>query len=521
MQIYAVKLTVFAIIVCLEQIVSIASYRLFQYQLILKLTDHMAQKGSPHSPFILALDVGTLSTRAFVYDQFGRVHGSASKPVQLHQLSEVQIEQDPLEIIDSLFEVMTAVLREPHIQEAGLGAAGLSTQRSSIVAWDKETGQPLTPVLSWQDRRAAEYLRPLAKHASKIKNQSGLFLSPHYGASKLRWCIDHYPELQPSSNGNPSTSPYVFGPLASFILYHLLQKNPHTVDHVNASRTQLFDLEQRTWSPDLLEIFNLTGDRLPNCQPTQFDYGLIKDTTIPLMAVNGDQNAAIHGLGPLDTETFIINIGTGAFILLPTGNHPIHHPRLLASIANSKNDSATYVLEGTVNGAGAAIKWAADQWGEPDLSRQLEGWLQKVENPPIFVNTIGGLGSPLWEEGPPPAFYPADGTLAEKAVAVVESIIFLIQINLETMTHTGQDVKRIRISGGLAEIDGVCQLLADISQRLVIRSEERQSTSRGIAWLAGKPNHDWNNLEEDFFLPTPNKPLQLRYRSFSNRLGWS
>lgn len=475
------------------------------------------------SELILALDVGTLSVRAIVYDQTGHLVATAAQPVRLNRMSDIEIEQDPDEILNNLVQAMEDVLSDSAVVGRKITVAGLSSQRSSVVCWDRQTGKALSPVLSWQDRRAYSYLDPLDRQAHQIKKISGLILSPHYGASKLRWLLDHNQNLKSSAD-------FMFGPLAAFIVTNLVEHQPGIVDHVNASRTQLMDLQERNWSKKLLEEFELSANQLPECRPTQFRYGTLKNSTISLEAVNGDQNAAIHGAGQLEAGTFIVNIGTGAFVLLPTGNTPIHHPRLLASVANSNSESATYLIEGTVNGAGAAIQWAAEEWNQPNLSLNLEQWLKEVEAPPVFVNTIGGLGSPMWEEGPKPHFIPNpdkadDPTTAEKAVAIVESIIFLIHINLDAITSTGQDVKRIRISGGLSSVDGLCQLLADMSQRLVIRSEIRQSTSRGIAWLAGQTADleltDWSDLEDDYFLPKQNRSLQSRYRVFCQAIGWN
>lgn len=466
-------------------------------------------------PHILALDVGTLSVRASTYDQLGKVRVAAARPLGLERHSDTEIEQDPQELIGGLKSTLQDVLAQSAQEGHPIGVAGLSTQRSSVIAWHRQTGEPLSPVLSWQDRRAAHYLERLSNQAHTIKGRSGLFLSPHYGASKLRWLYDNCEAVQAAARSGDLQ----FGPLAAFVIHHLVEGRPAIVDHVNASRTQLMDLEQRNWSADLLQRFRLQRPLLPACQPTQAFFGCLAGTQIPLQAVNGDQNAAIHGLGKLDEGTFIVNVGTGAFVLLATGNRPINHPRLLASIANSTPETATYLLEGTVNGAGAAIKWAEEQWGEQNLSQRLEEWLPVVKDPPVFVNTIGGLGSPLWTEGPTP-YFNQDGDLAQKSVAILESIIFLLQINLEMMTNTGQDVRRIRISGGLSALDGLCQLLADLTQRLVVRSEVTQATSRGIAWLAGQPKYDWSELANDYFLPRQNRPLQARYRTFCSLLGW-
>ncbi len=472
---------------------------------------------------ILALDVGTLTVRASAYDFAGNALVFADTPVALHQLSSSKIEQDPLEIKTAVHTVMQHVLTDPIVQQRGIACAGLASQRSSIVAWNRATGEPLTSVLSWQDRRAAQYLEPLASKGIAIKKKSGLFLSPHYGASKLRWMLDNCPDLERPLQDKE----LIFGPLAAYIIANLVEGQPCIVDHVNASRTQLMDLQQQQWSAELLREFGIARELLPACQPTQSYFGTIRGTEIPLTAVNGDQNAAIHGPGKLEDGTLIVNVGTGAFVLLSTGVQLMHHPSLLASIANSSATRVTYLLEGTVNGAGAAIKWAADQWGKQDLAAGLELWLREVHEPPVFINTVGGLGSPFWRSEQNPYFLEngsGEATLQAKAVAIVESILFLVAINLEAMSNTGQSVKRIRITGGLSALDGLCQRLANLTQRVVLRPEVKQATSQGIAWLAANLTHGWNDLRDgahvDYFLPKDGRSLKARYRQFCSELGW-
>jgi glycerol kinase len=472
---------------------------------------------------ILALDVGTLSVRASAYDYAGNALLFADKPIALNQLSSNKIEQDPLEIITAVHQVLHQVLADPLVQQRGIACAGLACQRSSIVAWNRVTGEPLTPVLSWQDRRAADYLLPLASKGVAIKKKSGLFLSPHYGASKLRWMLDNCPELKRPLQDHE----LIFGPLAAYVISNLLKGQPCIVDHVNASRTQLMDLQKHEWSSELLGDFGIARDLLPDCQPTQSFFGNIRGTEIPLTAVNGDQNAAIHGPGKLEDGTLIVNVGTGAFVLLSTGTQLMQHPSLLASIANSSEKQVAYLLEGTVNGAGAAINWAAEQWGETNLIANLEQWLTEVKTPPVFINTIGGLGSPFWRSEQNPYFLATaagEHSVPEKTVAIVESILFLIAINLEAMSNTGKSVKRIRITGGLSALDGLCQRLANLTQRVVLRPEVKQATSQGIAWLAANLTQGWSDLRDgsnaDYFLPKNGRSLKARYRQFCSELGW-
>ena len=232
-------------------------------------------------------------------------------------------------------------------------------------------------------------------HAEKIKELTGLQLSPHYGAGKLRWYLDHLPGAKQAFNEGY----LAFGPLASFLLFHLLQDQPLLVDHANASRTQLWNLQTRDWDPWLLDLFGIPLETLPSCRPLCHNYGFLRVTDIPLTAVNGDQTSAIYSLGQPRQDTAIVNIGTGAFILLPTGTELMRQPALLSGLARSTENWGEHIIEGTVNGAGAALDWAARQWDLPNITTHLSTWLSREDEPPLFINTIGGLGSPWWHPG--------------------------------------------------------------------------------------------------------------------------
>lgn len=468
-----------------------------------------------NQPLTLVIDQGTLSTRALALNENGKVLASASCDVSLRSRGSESVEQDANEIIASVREVVQTVLGSSRVRRLGVSCAGLATQRSSVVAWDKRSGEPLGPLLSWQDRRAAGWLSGLNPHADKIKEQTGLQLSPHYGASKLRWYLDHLPAVKQAMNKGS----LAFGPLVSFLLFHLLQDQPLLVDHANASRTQLWNLQSRDWDPCLLDLFGVPLETLPLCQPICHNYGFLRPADIPITAVNGDQTSAIYSLGRPPRDTAIVNIGTGAFVLVLTGTEIVHQPALLSGLARSTKDWGEYIIEGTVNGAGAALEWAARKWDLPNITAQLSTWLSSEEEPPLFVNTIGGLGSPWWQSGPSPTLL-GDGEPWQRAVAVAESIVFMLQANLETMGEAGLAVSRIQVSGGLARFDGVCQRLASLSQLPVYRPAETEATCRGIAWLAaGSPSRWPKPGRGRVFKPELNQALDERYRRFRQILG--
>jgi glycerol kinase len=436
----------------------------------------------------------------------GRFLTAAFCEVRLQRHGYELDEQDANEIIASVHEVVQTVLGNSRVRRLGVSCAGLATQRSSVVAWDKRTGEPLGPLLSWQDRRAAEWLSGFNTHADQIKERTGLQLSPHYGASKLRWYLDHLPAAKQALREGS----LAFGPLASFLLFHLLKDQPLWVDHANASRTQLWNLQSRNWDPWLLDLFGVPLETLPLCRPICHNYGLLRTAEIPMTAVNGDQTAAIYSLGRPRRDTAIVNIGTGAFVLIPTGAEIMRHSALLSGLASSTKDWGEYIIEGTVNGAGAALDWAAKKWDLPNLTTQLSTWLLREDDFPLFINTIGGLGSPWWQSGPSPTVL-GDGEPWQRAVAVAESIVFMLQTNLEAMAKAGLTASRLQISGGLARFDGLCQRLASLAQLPVYRPAETEATCRGIAWLAaGSPSRWPKPGRGRVFKPQPNQALENR-----------
>ncbi len=464
---------------------------------------------------ILVIDQGTFGTRARALDRDGAVRASAYCKIALQRRGPVLAEQDAGEILASTREVLRAVLNDDSVRGLGVNCAGLATQRSSVVAWDRHSGEPLGPLLSWQDRRAAHWLSRFEVHAAEIKHRTGLPLSPHYGASKLRWYLDHLPAVKRAFRDGR----LAIGPLASFLLFHLLEAQPLLVDHANASRTLLWNVAARDWDPWLLDLFGVPQAVLPTCRPIHHDYGRLRVADIPMTAVNGDQTAAIYSLGRPRRDNAIVNIGTGGFILRLTDRELLRHPVLLSGLARSGEDWGEYIIEGTVNGAGAALDWAAKEWDLPDIRSRLSYWLSREQDPPVFINTIGGLGSPWWKPGPAPTLL-GNGEPWQRAVAVVESILFLLHANLETLEGAGLAVSRLQISGGLARVNGICRRLADLTQKPVYRPAETEATARGMAWLAaGSPQHWPKPGRGRVFKPQSNQSLSERYRRFCQALA--
>jgi len=464
---------------------------------------------------IIAVDQGTHSTRAAIFDAQGRLQVMAQHAIGLQLPGNTRVEQSPEQIRNSMQQVVKEVLQQSGIDSGRVRYAGLATQRSSVLAWTRDTGAALSPVLSWQDRRAATALQALERHGEDIRQTTGLRLSAHYGASKLQWLLGNLPGVAAAQ----AQENLVMGPLASYLLRHLLAAAPALVDEANASRTLLWNLRERDWDDALLKLFGIPRQVLPECRPILHDYGVTAIGGIPLRAVNGDQTAALYAQGMPPEKTITVNIGTGAFVLLPIADPGRCPDGLLSGLSRSNATTCDYYAEGTVNGAATALEWVAKRYGLSDWSRQLPVWLQRVAAPPVFLNSVGGLGAPWWRPGPEPGFLAEPESPAAAMAGAVESILFLVLANVELLLDMAPGVETIRISGGLSRLDGMCQKLADLSGLVVQRPEQTEATARGIAWLAAGCPAEWSREGEgQTFMPEEDARLRARYNHFTKFL---
>ncbi len=459
------------------------------------------------APLYLAIDQGGHASRALLFNGRGKVVARSTQTVQVHEPHPGWVEQDPEEIVSSVRTSMEHVMRGQ--DAAQVIAAGLATQRSSIVCWEPGGGA-ISPVISWQDRRAHGWLEQFAPQREQVHDSTGLMLSAHYGASKLRWCMDHIPAVRQAHERGELR----FGPLATFLVFRLTREHSFLIDPATAARTLLYSLAAHDWDPQLLELFGIPRSALPRCVPTRHSFGglPVEGQTVPLAIVTGDQSAALFAFGRPEPAVAYINIGTGAFVQRLCGQSPCQHPRLLASIVLDDRNSTVYVLEGTVNGAGSALQWAQREFGLDNIESGLAAWLERPGETPLFLNGVGGLGSPFWVADFPSRFV-GDGEPWQKAVAVAESIVFLLQTNLDELRKLSVELDHILISGGLAQFDGLCQRLADISRLPVYRQVEPEATARGIAHLLANHTEPLpESLAGVWFYPTGNPLFADRYR---------
>lgn len=456
----------------------------------------------------LSIDQGGHASRAIIFNHDGDMVSSAYCDVSTQHPAQNFVELNANEVIQSIYKSIQQVLENLGEKKHNIVAAGLATQRSNVVCWNKKTGEALSPIISWQDRRNTEWLKQFSDHNEFIHKITGLFLSPHYGASKLRWCIDNIPEVKKALTQNE----LAFGPMASFITFHLVKEKTFVVDPVNASRTQLWSLKQHDWDDDLLHLFDIPVSALPKCVPSIYDYGKITlaELNIPLRLVSGDQSAALYAYGQLQIDTAYINTGTGAFLSRSSGPLQLYSRRLLTSIIfQDKKDH--YVLEGTVNGAGSAIEWLSQQYPDTNIFKSLAKWLNEIELPPLFLNGISGLGAPFWL----PDFtseFNREANINEKAVAIIESIVFLLISCFDEMGKLSSPPEQIQITGGLASLTGLNQRLADLSGLPVYCPAQCEATARGTAYLLAEQPLHWPEKEIGiWFTPENNVELTKRY----------
>ncbi len=461
-------------------------------------------------PLYLALDQGGHASRALVFDARGVLLAKGLREVAVHHPQPYWVEQDPEELLTSIRAALCDALSDLGAQPTPLAAAGLATQRSSIVCWDRVTGQALSPVISWQDRRAHLWLARFAPHAEAIHASTGLMLSAHYGASKLRWCLDHLPAVTRAQ----AQGRLAFGPLASFLIFRLTEEHTLAADPANAARTLLWNIKSLDWDAGLLHLFGIPADALPPCVPTRHGFGhiAVNGQRIPLTLVNGDQSAALFARGAPRAGSAYINMGTGAFVQRTAADFSEPSPRLLTGIVLQDGEEKIYVHEATVNGAGAALQWLEEQLGIEDLEQQLPAWLANNTEPPLFLNGIAGLGAPYWVADFESRFS-AEAEPGSMAAAVVESIVFLLQVNIDLLQKDSTPLEQIIASGGLTWYDGLCQRISDCSGLPLYRPPGYEATARGTAWLlAGKPQR-WEEPEPGlWFQPRVNPALRARYR---------
>jgi glycerol kinase len=469
---------------------------------------------NPGEGAVLSVDAGSQSVRAAIYSVAGQRLGFWQQPCRQVDADQAFVEQDAGAIV----EAATACLEQLPAGR-GVSAAAIVSQGASVVCWNRGDGRPLSPVVSWQDRRGEEFVDRLSITSDEVHAITGLPLSSHYGASKLRWCLEHLPNVQDAHRKQELTG----GPLVSFLLFHLCREHPRLVDSGSASRTQLWNLHDQQWDATLTRLFGVPAEILPQGVNNVSQFGQIEvaGEKVPVVMVNRDQQAAIFAAGRPRADTAYVNLGTGAFIqcLVPAPHGP---PELLVNrvLSGDTREPPLYSLEGTVHGAAGAMAWMERELGHPITPKHLADALALEpdrDKPVHFINGVMGMGSPYWRATCASRFSPwlSDG---EKLLAWLESLVFMLIDNLRMM-FPRVSVEHLRVSGGLSRLPGLAQRLADLSGLECSCDADHEASLRGAAFLAaGQPEH-WQTTEPDRYLPRENAGLAQRYQLWQRAMN--
>ncbi len=468
------------------------------------------------TPLYLVIDQGGHASRAFIFNAQGQELSRGTAPIEAQISVDDRVEYEAETLLQSIQTAIHEAVSAPNIKLTEIVAAGMATQRSNVVCWDKTCGKPLSPIISWQDRRAADWIEKFQPNAAQIHQSTGLFLSPHYGVGKLQWCINNLSAVHEAHQQQR----LCWGPMSSFLLHQLLDEQPYLVDRVNASRTLLLNINTLEWDRSLAQLFKLPHNPLPRCVPNHYPFGTltIAGHAVPMTTVIGDQSASLFAWQQLQHDALYINIGTGAFIQRVTGDDCVIVPQLLTSLLQQQNgnSNSAYALEGTVNGAGSALSWIEQRLQPDRLYQKLPQWLENNDLSILFLNGVSGIGSPYWQADFESKFIGA-GSVEQQITAVIESIAFLLQLNIEQLQHHRPGAKKILISGGLAQLDGLCQRIADLSGLIVHRMAECEATASGLAWLLvhSQPatiESTWHRHDQQQIQPQENPMLIKRYQ---------
>lgn len=443
--------------------------------------------------YLLALDQGTTSSRAIIFDEHGHVHATAQREIQIKTPHSGWVEQDAQDIWTTQIAVVQQAIASARLLAKDIKAIGLTNQRETTVVWDKRTGQALAPAIVWQDRRANEWCNQLIKQdlQSKIQDITGLRIDPYFSAGKLVWLLEHIEGLRElAEQGHVA-----FGTIDSWLIWNLSQGAEHVIEASNASRTMMMNLKTQTWNEELLELFNIPCSVLPKIVSsdqyiTNTAKGLL-GAEIPITGVLGDQQSALFGQSCFDAGTAKNTYGTGCFMLFNSGSKiQSSQNQLLSTLAWKCQDQPTYALEGSVFMAGAIVQWLRDGLGIIQNSQDVEKLACTVQSSDgvVLVPAFTGLGAPHWDSDARALLCGMSrGTnKAHIARAALEAIAFQVSDVLTAMqSDIGQSLKELRVDGGASSNDMLMQFQADILNVPVLRPKMLESTAWGAAAMAG------------------------------------
>jgi glycerol kinase len=452
--------------------------------------------------YLLAIDQGTTSTRAVVYDALGASRGSAASELTQHYPRPGWVEHDPEEIWRGVCEVVPRALAAAGIEAKDIAAIGVTNQRETSILWDRQTGAPLARAIVWQDRRTADFCRDHNSDEPWLFEKTGLVLDPYFSATKFRWLLEQDPiARQRSQSGHVAA-----GTVDSFLIYRLTGQRLHATDRTNASRTLLAQLRSTNWDGELCRYFSIPESILPDILPSSADFGCTAGLDflpdgVPIRGVAGDQQAALFGQCAFAPGEAKCTYGTGAFFLQHIGSTPTHsRNRLLTTVAATGSGPPEYALEGAVFIAGAAVQWLRDGlklFSQAPAVEELAA-NSDPEQPVLFVPGFVGLGAPHWvPEARGVLFGLTRGTsAADVSRATLEGVAFQVADLIDAASQdAGTRLHEMRVDGGMARNAWFLQCQADVLGIPVVQTATSEATALGAAYLAGLSVGVWPNQE--------------------------
>ena len=483
--------------------------------------------------YILAMDQGTTSSRAILFNQQYAIVEQAQMEFDQHFPDSGWVEHNPADIWQTSLDTAKQAVAQAGIKPDQIAAIGITNQRETTLLWDRATGEPIYNAIVWQDRRTADYCNNLKDqgHEAMVSAKTGLLLDPYVSATKIAWLLDNVE----GARERAERGELAFGTMDSWLLWNLTEGQSHATDATNASRTMLYNIHQGHWDEELLTLFNIPASLLPDVKDCAADFGNTKllgdSSVIPILGIAGDQQAATVGQACFETGMMKSTYGTGCFALLNTGTTAVASSnKLLTTIAYQLDGKVTYALEGSIFIAGAAVQWLRDGLGIIDSAKQSGELAQQADdNQDVYmIPAFTGLGAPWWDAD-------ARGALlgltrgtgpAEIARAALESVCYQT-LDLLNAMHADWDQSAetvLRVDGGMVASDWTMQRLADILQAPVDRPMIAETTALGAAWLAGSRAGVWPDqqgfadswrLDKNF---APEMAVELRDKKVA---GWN
>lgn len=453
--------------------------------------------------YILALDQGTTSSRALLIDHEGTIVSQKSVTIQQYFPQPGWVEHDPEELYQSLVEAAKQCLSVKKVTPKDIAAIGITNQRETTILWEKKTLIPVEKAIVWQDRRTTSFCKELKEKGLEelITKKTGLILDPYFSATKLNWLLQKEERLEQLAKKGE----LAFGTVDCWIAAKLSQGECHTTDPSNASRTMLYNIHTKSWDDELLEIFAIPKGLLPEISPSSAVFGQCKEKFaegVPLAAMIGDQQAALFGQDCFSPGMIKTTYGTGAFVLMNSGDTPIFSQhRLLSSVGWERNEKTTYVLEGSVFNAGSVINWLQENLQLVDDLSQIDrmAFAVKDDGGVYFVPAFTGLGAPHWiPEVRAAIFGLTRATKKEHIIrAALAATAFQVKEVIDTMVQDSNlAIQNLTVDGGLTASDFLLQFQSDILQKNLVRPKAKELTALGAGFLGGLAVGFWKDLQE-------------------------